>query len=553
MALLGLDRLEKKDLFTAELWNRLVDILEAKFSSGISESDLAWPLTAQGNIDFGQAYGIVGLRTFWNVVNAAEYASLDAAVSAVEATGGGAVFIPPYTTITATGVSIDASNVTIFGAGTSSVIKITAAATGPLLDTGTSGLSGIRLMNLTLDGTGGGAGCIGVRVRKVARFQMQNVYMTAFTGDFIYITNDGTAGQASTDAYLQGVHCNGGSDSHLVCDDVSGLTVVGCTSKSATGDAISMVPAGSSNLIQDVLLADVRVQSGGAKGIRIIGSGATGIDAHSRIRLSNCHVVGMTGLPYELGNTATLLKDVTVENCFAAGADGDAIRVASNRGVVAGNHVPAAGADAIDITNSVDLWVSGNNCQAAGAYGINADTTTTCTVVGNNCRSAVTDGVNRASSTSLRALENVGDDGPTVANALADFTNYSVAGSGTGSTGFSYVVPANSFKTGDMIRICVFTNSGTSGTVELRAGSTAIASWINNSNNAMVEFLVRPATGGANTNTVRTNVREGVTAQIGTAAAVVDWTVAQTLTFHVTANSGGTNINGIFIDMMGSK
>ncbi len=556
MALLNLDRLVKKDLFTAELWNNLIDVLEAKFQGGVSGGELTWPLLAQGDIDFQQTYGIVGLRTFWNIVNASEYASLDAAVSAVEATGGGAVFIPPHTTISATGVSIDASNVTIFGAGPTSVIKITAASTGPLFTTATSGITDFRLMNLLLDGTGGGAGCIGVSVKRVARFHMLNVSMLGFTDDFIVLTNGGVAGESCTDALITGCHFSGGTDKHLFCDDVSGLIFVNNTSKSAGGDVIRMLPVGSSNLIQDVLISGNRIQSGGAKGISIAGSGAAGIDAHSRIKIANNHIISMTGLPIEMGNTAALLKHVQVIGNYAPSSASDALRIAAS-GSVSDNYFPAATGDGIDATDSVDLWASGNNCQDAGAYGINATSTTDCTLVGNNLRDAVTDGINRTSSTNLRALENVGDDAPTVGSSFADFTTYTRAfGDGAGAIGaFTYVIPAGSLKTGDTLAVKarVTQGGGGTGTVQLRAGTTSLGGQSIDADENHIEWLVRIVQGG-NSGSMITRQREDNDTNLSTNSATVDWSTDQTITLHASAIAAvDIVVSGIFIQLFGSK
>jgi hypothetical protein len=553
VALVGVTRLEKKDFLTAEIWNALMDILEAKFAGGIGTSDITYPLVVQGDIDFGQTYGIVGLRTFWNVVNAAEYASLDAAVSAVEATGGGAVVIPPYTTISANNVSIDASNVTIFGYGPTSVIQITAAATGPLLTTATSGITDVRIHDLTLDGTGSGAGCVGVKLQRVTRPQMRNVYMLGFTGDFIQLTNGGVAGQSCVDAVLQNVHMSGGSDSHVFADDVAGLTMIGVTSKSASSDAISLVPGSSSHLIQDVVMSDVRVHTGGAKGIRIVGSGATGIDAHSRIQLDNCRAVGMTGTPFEIGTTSLLLKDVLISNCFAPDAAGDAIRVASNRGEVSGNHVPGAGGKGINAQDSVDLVVSNNNCQDAVGDGIDADSTTDCTVVRNNVRDCA-DGVSRASSTGLRLHDNVGEHCPTSSNVYFDDTTAAYTRTTTGNFSFSYTVPGNTLKDGDLLRVTAHLNGGTATTTcRLNVGASNLASFNTDAADNVVVYTIRIGLGGATTKYIFQQARETSVVGSTTGNPTIDWTADQALVFECTAIAGSTvSLERILIEYMGA-
>jgi parallel beta-helix repeat protein len=540
MALLGLDRLAKKDMFTAELWNSLVDILEAKFSSGISESDISWPLLAQGDIDFQQTYTIVGLRTFWNIVNAAEYASLDAAVTAAEATGGGAVFIPPYTTISASNVSIDASNVAIYGCGPTSVIKITAASTGPLITTGSSGLSDISISNLMLDGTGGGAGCKGVVAKRITRFRMRQVYMTGFTDDFVYLTNGGVAGQSCVDAVLDELHCSGGSDNHIAADDIAGLTINKLVSKSATGDAVSMVPVGSSNLIQDVLIANSRISGGGAKGIRIVGSGAAGIDAHSRIRIKSTSVYSMTGTPFELGATSLLLKDTSIVGCEAPVAVGDALRIATNKGVVGDCMFANAGSDGIDLTNSVDLLVQNNHCQDAAVNGINATSSTDCTLMGNNVRDAVTAGVLRTSATGLRCHGNPGDIGSAAATSVYDITGYTRAfGSGAGDMGWLYTIPANTVRDGDIVDVFARITGG-SGTcvIELRAAGTGVGSVniaVLGGGHIHWRFYAKQGSAGR---VLTTAVGPATTTQLNTASPTIDWTASVALTIFATVLTG---------------
>jgi len=564
----GLTRLSASQLLTDVIWNELMDLLEAKFSGSVGQNDLQWPLLVGGDIDFGQVYGILGLRKLWGIVNAAEYASLDAAVSAAEAGSngngnGGMVMIPPDTTIIANNVSIDASNVMIVGCGPSSVIKITAASTNPLFTTAATGLSGIVFANLTLDGTGGGAGCVGVRLRSITRAQMRNVYMTGFTGDFISCTNDGVAGNSCVDVTLHNVLCSGGSDSHFFADDISGLYVSRFTSKTATGNAFEIVPVSSSHLAQDISISDSKFSSGAAKAVRIIGTGGTAIDAHSRIKIANCSVVGMTGLPFELGNTSTILKDVTLETCTAVGAAGDAVRIAASAGVISGNHLRGAGSDGIDITNSIDLWVQGNNCQDAVAYGIDATSTTDCTVIGNNLRDAGTDGINRTTSTNLHAYENVGDDAPTIGSTFSDGTARTISGSATGDFGFTYTIPAGSLKTGNCLDITflgVAQSGGTSGAVGVRLNATNVYSWnVVTTTDNYITIQIRADQGGT-THIMAMRVTEDRTpgdesVEIDNNSSSIDWSINQVLTFNCTGHGGAGDItvDHVLVKLYGSK
>jgi hypothetical protein len=553
VSITGLTRLNPKQILTSTIWNSLMDILEAKFSGSISESDIAWPLVAQGDIDFGQTYGIVGLRKFWNVVNAAEYASLDAAVSAAEATGGGAVMIPPYTTITANNVSIDASNIVIFGFGETSVIKITAASTNPLLTTASTGLSGISLENLMLDGTGGGAGSKGFVAKNIARLRLKGLYVNGFVGDAVYLTNDGTAGHACTNASIDKCIFNGGSARHIVADDVSGLDITNTLSLLATGDAINMTPPGSSNLIQNVTLDNTTVRSGGAKGISIVGSGAGAIDAQSSIHLRTCKVTSCIGLPIELGNTTKLLKNVTAVGCYAPSSTTDGMRIAASGGTIVDNHVSAAVGDGLDITNSINLFVSVNEALNAGAFGCNATSTTNCVVTNNDFTGAVSGGVDHTTSTGLRALENSGSFDPTMGNAYYDFASYPK--SGTGDMGFTKTIKANTFKAGDVMRVTAFLNGGTATTtVRMKAGANSLGSFNTDANTNEVRYTVGIDTVVNTTHIILAQMRSAATVNVATASPAIDWTADVILTFEVTAIAGGTvTLNGVFIELLGSK
>lgn len=565
----GLTRLAPTQILTDTIWNELMDLLEAKFSGAVGANDLTYPLILGGDIDFGQQYGILGLRNFWNIINAAEYPTLNAAVAAAPA--GGAVFIQPGYSRLEGPVTISAGNVTIVGTGADSVVQIAAASTGPLFDIASTGLSGITFSNLTLSGTGGGAGCIGIRAQRTTRLRIQNVYMTGFTGDFITLTNDGGAGNGCTDTVITNVQCEGGSDSHLFADDVSGLYISNFISKTASGDAIAIVPASSTHLAQDIMLSNVHVSGGGAKGIRIIGTGGAAIDPHSRIMLANCRVHSMTGLPIELGNTGTILKTVMVRGCSATNSTTDGLRIAASGGLVASCDFSTANTDGIDMANSIDLFVNGNNCENAGAgaatgYGVNAASTTTCRVIGNNCSDAFTDGVNRTSSTGLRALENIGDDAPTIGNAFFDNTTYTLTGTNTGSFGMSYTIPAGSLKTGDVIEVIGYfeSASGATGVVEARFNAVGMTSQAIGdgaaAKHSIYQTIIRAANGAASSHLYKfdqTATTYGTTIQTiaDVGGPTIDWTIDQALTFNLTAHAGSGNIDlrRVIVRMYGSK
>ncbi len=551
----GLTRLSPQELFTDVIWNELMDLLEAKFSGSVGGGDIQWPFIVQGDIDFGGTYTILNLAQLWGIINADEYPEpkLENAIAEAVSNTGGLVLIPPDTTMTANNVSINSNNIAVVGCGPSSVVQITAASTDPLFTTDAVGRSGIVFANLTLDGTGGGSGCQAIRARRITRLTIDKVYITGFSGDFIVLTNGGVAGESCSDVRITNTYCSLGSDSHLFADDISGLFISNFISRNATGNAIEIVPASSSHLAQDIVVSNSHFATGGAKAIRIVGTGAPAIDAHSRISICNNRAVSMTGAPFELGGTSTMLKEVTVSDNTAAAAVGDALRIGATGGTVTGNHFKGAsgGGDGIDMTGSVDLWVSGNNCQDASAYGIDATSSVDCTVVNNNLRDAVTDGINRTSSTGLRAGNNVGDDGPSLSNTLVDFTSYPQAG--TGSVGFSHTIPAGSVRSGDVIRISAHVVSTSTSTTELRFGATALGSFVNDTNTAQVTWLIRVVQGGASSVRVVREQNTGPTFNTANTSATVDWSADQAMTFNVTANAGTVTFSGIFLELLGSK
>ena len=134
----------------------------------INNRTLSNPLSA--NLDFGDLFTVSNLRTFWNILNVAEYSSLAAAEAALPSTGG-VLLVPPNTTIDISStVTISKDNTWIVGMGPSSILR---RATGTFSATSNAmilfnGRAGCGIKDLQLDGqqasNSGSTGLSAVRV-----------------------------------------------------------------------------------------------------------------------------------------------------------------------------------------------------------------------------------------------------------------------------------------------------------------------------------------------------------------------------------------------------
>jgi hypothetical protein len=478
---MALQRLVTKQQLTSTIWNATMDEIEAN-QAAVGAGSLSWPLEVQGDINMGQQFEIVGLQSFWNIINVHEYGDdLDAAITAAETVGGTCVFIPPYTTATATNAVIGTSGIVIMGAGPTSVLKLTSGA-GPVLDTvGTSALTGIGVFNLTIDQSAGTA-AIGIRMRRVARLGMGNLYFTGGTGPNLVLTNGGTAGQSCTNVFLREIHFAGGTGTgayHLQCIDVDGLIVQGLYSESCpatSGAAVYMDPASdTSALMRDITLTNVHVNSPAGKGVSILGAQAGADDKWSRVRLTGVRVDSPTSTGIEVGATAKIIKSISVNAdvynlpaavaCLSVNASGGVIQGCDARG----------GAPGLDLVSSIDLYVTGNNFRDATTYGIDADAATECTIEANDVRDCTTLGIKRPTT----------DNGNVIARNPGDYSTYvsdpqlEVVSSGAATEfGLNYSIPAGAVQVGDSIRVTGTIrreNTNNTATASVKVGGTAIS------------------------------------------------------------------------------
>jgi len=551
---MALPQLVTRQKLTSTTWNAAMAEIEARFAA-IGGSSIAWPLVAGGNLDMDRLYTIISMRNLWGVINASEYPTLNDAVTAANGqTGGGIVYIPTNTGIEAwaqgTSVVITASNVLIVGAGPgSSTIAITSGA-GPFI-TNTGTLANISIFNLSIS-TALGTASTAVSMKRVDRFQMGNVKFTGINGPSLVLTHDGTPGNSCSNVTLSDLYFSGGSGAgahNIQALDVKGLVMWGIQSVScpSTTAAIYMEPASSAAYIQDVSVFGSRISSPAGKGVSILGNTTSADDKWARIALTDVRVVNPSGTAIEVGSASKMMKDVRITGSGAQGTiTGGGLSVCTSGGIVNGCRAQAAGSFGLDITSSIDLFVTACNFQDATTYGVNATSTKDCTVTNNNLRDCGTT-ILRTSATNLITGGNAGESGPIVGGSLFKQINKTFASVGDDGVAWSYTVPANTLnKEGDgiIVTVCGDPNSSTDdGELYVRLGTTAIGGVTTDTNknavlNARAFINVQGAGGSNNTQYMYMGVSELPANSAGHGTITVDWTANVVLDVYMVNAAG---------------
>lgn len=462
-----------QEIQSAGKLNLLTAALESKFAGSIGGADIAWPLVAQGNIDMN-GYSLLGLKKFWNVFNADEYDTIQAAIDAAEAASGAGVFIPPNN------VNDDAEGLTmsetvhIFGAGKKSVISLSTNATaGELLAT-TNSPSDISFSNLVLNGASEGSGQDGVVLKDVDGAMFDRVIFKNFTGDALVLNNEGTAGNECEDVTVLGCKFDGGTGDHIVGNDIDGLQVSGCQFLNPGSDAIVLTPDGTASKMRSIQITDNRFDLV-ARAVYVVGASATANDLWARVQVSDNQVLTASAVAITVGGASAIVKNVAVKDNAVISSTGGLVILASG-GEVDGNYVPSTTGIGLDMTDSQDLVVENNRFPDASGIPIQSTNSDNCRVRFNDVHGSV-----------AASAEPIVKDG-TTGNAY-EFNygdQYGVGGKqawagdeedgGTGSGQFvqTYTIPANSVKIGDRLRIkAVTTTDGTTAvkTLSLRADS----------------------------------------------------------------------------------
>lgn len=505
MAITSLPTFADDEILSAGKLNQLRSAIETKFAGAITGGDIAWPLVAQGSLDMA-GFSILSVKRFWNVFNADEYATLQEAIDAAEAAGGGCVFIPPNTTFSADGLTVTQSDIAIVGCGASSVIAHSSGASSGYLLRSSAGLSNLTVAHLKLDGsTNASAGQSGLYFQQATGVHLDHVVFDDFTGDHVRFENDGTAGNNCADVWVTDCVFDNGDAGHIFMNDVDGAHIAGCRFDGATTDAIEGVPDAAASKMRSIEVTGCRFVDG-VRAVYIVGDSGTANDLWRLVRVHNNEAFSQSGDAITVGATSAVVKhgqiadnnilsvtgDAIVANLaggmvsdnYASGVGGDAIvasiddgNVSDNHvlsvtgdaivasmtvGKISGNYAASAGGDGLDMTSASDIEVSGNNFADAGARGIDATSSTNCRILNNDVHGATTEGITKASATGLVCNSNHGDHNTTVDTVYVAAPNETAATAGSGTFAANYTIPANTLKVGDVVRIrAQFSHTGT--------------------------------------------------------------------------------------------
>jgi len=370
MAISNIPTFADGEILTAAKLNQLGTAVDTKFSGAITGADMAWPLVAQGNIDMNNSYTFTNLRTLWGVVNIDEYDTFADAVSALPSAGG-CLFVPPGTTIDLDGETISKSFM-IMGCGRTSVLRTTLnASTGFMIRTA-AGVSDVEIINCTLDGRSAtGTSEDGLQLRQVSKALLHGVWFKNFKKDALFIGNDGTAGNESTDVKVLGCHFEGGDDDQIFIDDVDGLVIAGCTFDNPTDICIEGTPDTVASKMRSIKIYGNEFKNC-VQAVDIKGASATANDLWRLIQVYDNDVYTCSGDAITVGHTTAIIKWAKVSDNNIIAAGGDALVVLASGGKVANNYCPDAVGDGLDMTDCQGVSVNNNDFTDAGALGIDS-------------------------------------------------------------------------------------------------------------------------------------------------------------------------------------
>ncbi len=552
MAITNIPTFTDGEIPSAAKLNQLGTAVTTKFSGAVTGSDMVWPLVVQGNIDMNSSYTLTNLRTLWSVVNVNEYDNFSDAVAALPASGG-CLLIPPGTTVTIDGETVSKA-FCVLGCGKTSVVKITSAASSGYMIRTAADLEGVDFVNVTLDGNAAtGSGQDGIQIRKSSQVNIVNCWFKNWSGDPLYVGNDGTGGNNSAGVRVHGCHFEGGSGRHLFLEDVDGLDVSGCTFENPTTICIEGTPTDANAKMRSIRIHDNEF-SACSQFVDIKGASATANDLWRLVSVYDNDGLTSSGDGITVGDTTAIVKSVRVCGNTLEGVGGDGIVVLAQNGRVSDNEAPGCTGDGLDMTDSQDLTVKDNNFSLAGANGIDATNSDDCLIHGNNVLSAFTEGIVKDGTTGNTYIDNPGDSAGAGAGGHVQVytagTATSTSASGQLDPGFS--VPAGSIKAGDVLRVRL--NCSVSGTnnrtfalriggadcfpLEIDAGSQNV--------NIGVDIIVTATTGAATLTFSRANysLSNGNPAEEGGDAGetteTVDWTTDTAIDLSFTQTAADT-------------
>lgn len=451
---------EEQELLTSEKLNAFVQSLEDKFAAGITSVDLSWPLVAEGDLVMGTGplgHSILGGKQILRVTNAAGYDTFQAAVSAAGA--GGAVFIPPNTTITTQGVVLP-NHFALFGAGPSSVLRVEGGA-GYLLATLLGASDGLYIANLRLDGNDVPSQR-GVLIRSHNGAVIRDVIFDRFDAEAVAMSPGSST--RNINVYIENCRFERGGDHHIEIGDVEGLSIRDCRfGETLDGSAIRGAAAASGFLKYVRVHSCVFEDNVGGPTISLEGRAGVSPD-YGFVHVTDCSIEpGVIGAHFavRLGTPTNPLKRVVFSQ--------NTIRDADDAGGVQ--------------VSAEDLQLTGNDIQGTGTLGVDLGETSGGTVA-DNYISGFTTGID------LSDAEHVmWSDNHVICTTAAVFgagPNYEGSNIGLpkivrSTTNNEVTIPAHRIGPGDVVRASRTSraSAGGPGTMDMKVGGQTIASITN--------------------------------------------------------------------------
>lgn len=278
-------------------------------------------------------------------------ASINAALAAVSAAGGGRVYFPSGTYLYSFGISALSSNLILEGVGTSTVLR----RTNNVAIVGT-GLTGVRIINMQFDGNSKSFDM--VDLVNCSQCVIQNCTLkNGDTSSAAITLQDGSNANTIRDCYI--TNCG------------VGINLL------ATSSAVT-----NNQIVNNVLSAN-----GSVAGPQIWLRGAQG--ASNNIVDGNVVVGNATGYGIVLAvATPTNYNRISNNYCASNGISG--ILCNADRNLIVNNHCISNGLDGIDAGDSSFCTYEGNWCFGNSGHGIEVNAqdnaSTNNTLIGNNCQ-----------------------------------------------------------------------------------------------------------------------------------------------------------------------
>jgi parallel beta-helix repeat protein len=439
---------------------------------------------------------------------------LNAAVSAVNATGGGTVFLMEGTYVLDDEVSLLA-NVRIIGSGQGTILTfpngLSSGTSLRLLEDKTASVTGVEVRNLKLDGNGanvsasvshtgiyfndGTATNFGIKIDNITAIDFDNYGVHLAGGDNNFVTNSTFDGEDVSTS-------NSGIYSFASYSTISGNTI----SRFALG--ISESTTESYNIITNNIITDLTggsysaIESGGdysvvSDNVISLNTNADGIVVNGANQSINGNTI--TGGDYGI-NTVNAATTTISSNTINGSIDGIFINN-NDRGSITGNVISNTTDNGIEIVGGSDDWtVTGNEINNSAGYGIYlGNSNINRTVVSNN--NLYNNGGGATRSSIIIGASGAASDTNVTGNRITD-----TAGSG-------YAIDVTSFATNTYLSGNIFSGTGATtindaGTNTIFANQATTAGGLNTTfrqSNSTTAFSVQNASGASILNVDTTN------------------------------------------------